>query len=115
MRVTLEYVRPNTEVQWPCEIMPDWAKTHIKETYKDTNQMINEEIIISDDGLTLLWRFYWIENPALVGVWIQDETVLNWRHTRDTYCSDNGIIKKDTKVKYFDIELQEEIELIWND
>jgi hypothetical protein len=71
------------------------------------------KIEVSEDNLTMKWKFQWQDEPALITVWNQDRFINSWRASRDIYALNNGITKKPTKVSYFDKELNEEVEFIW--
>ena len=115
MQITLEYVRPSVDVLWPHEIMPAEARQYLHDTYIAPGYITNEIIDVSEDNLTVKWIFQWIDAPALIPAWTRDQTINNWRAYRDNYAATNGIIKKPTVVSYFDKELEEQIEFVWQD
>jgi hypothetical protein len=91
MKMTKIYKRPNTTVSWWVDMIPQNVKDRMKSNFIDTGYLLSEEFIYSDDGLTLTWKQEWSDQQGVMGQFINDEVLSQWRVDRETYCQENGI------------------------
>lgn len=101
MKMTRTYTRPNTNVAWWTEIMPQNVKDAIQESYIDNEFLISETFAESDDGLILTWKQHWQQIPGLLSIFVNDPILIEWRAMRDNYCIENNITSSLTYTEEF--------------
>ncbi|NBO28129.1 MAG: hypothetical protein EBV10_02650 [Synechococcaceae bacterium WB6_1A_059] len=93
MIITRTYIRPNLDVVWWNEIIPQSLKDHYKTNYIDTGKMLGERFEFSNDGLYMFYITEFAISMDIMKEWTFDIIILMWKKIRSNYCEQVGIIE----------------------
>ena len=90
IRYIFKEVRPDTNIDW---FVPDDQIKDLKNQYRESNQLLYENVTEWDDQLSTFYVSIW-KNAESYSNFINEPMMISWRTEKLIYCSTNGIISE---------------------